>query len=438
MGTPVNTMNPNVHPALTRLKTEALGAWLAETWQAERADWLVMLVNNAVVHQRAMRLWKPSRRLPGGYCFVGASPVACPVTPTIYAQPGDEGLNLVTGGFLYRFAPRETGAALEVLLAAAYTEEEYHTVTALACLPPDFLPVWQAFEKGCSKLAHGLSVREDVRIIGGRARSFAPTVDWDDIVLPEALKADLFHDVHGFFRKGVPIYQRLKLKPFRKLLLAGVPGTGKTMLCAALAKWAIKQRYLVIYVSTMDGDGAQFWKIERALQIASDSKLPTLILLEELDAYLTKPDEKSMVLNVLDGSEATANEKGVLLIATTNYPAAIDERILKRPGRMDRVFIIPEADAASADTLLRHYLGEVWQAEHAALVPHLTGYPGAFIREVALHALTQIAHREQTHLPLEVLEESFRRLKQQIAARDDFLTRRGTLGFVPASNGQHA
>jgi SpoVK/Ycf46/Vps4 family AAA+-type ATPase len=149
------------------------------------------------------------------------------------------------------------------------------------------------------------------------------------------------------------------------------------------------------------------------------------VILEELDAYLHK-HEKALVLNVLDGSESFINERGTLLIATTNYPEAIDERILKRPGRLDRIFIIPETrDVNDAEKMLRQYLGGMWQDNHRELVSDLVGYPGAFIREVAVYALTQVAYDDGTELPLQLLSDSFKRLKEQIDARDDFLTKRG-------------
>ena len=164
--------------------------------------------------------------------------------------------------------------------------------------------------------------------------------------------------------------------------------------------------------------------------MAAFSAYPTLILLEELDAYL-HPHEKALVLNVLDGNESSMNDKGTLLIATTNYPEAIDERILKRPGRLDRIFIIPETRTQiDAEKMLRQYLGTMWQDEHKAMVPQLIGYPGAFIREVAVYALTQCAYDDLTVLTLEMLERSFHGLKEQLDARDDFLKTRGTTGFV--------
>jgi SpoVK/Ycf46/Vps4 family AAA+-type ATPase len=150
-----------------------------------------------------------------------------------------------------------------------------------------------------------------------------------------------------------------------------------------------------------------------------------------MDAYL-HADQKAQVLNVLDGSEAALNPKGTLMVCTTNYPEAIDERILKRPGRLDRIFIIPETKVAvDAEKMLRQYLGEMWNDSHARLVPKLVGYPGAFIREVAIHALTQVAYTDAAVLEYAVLEQSYRSLKEQIDARDDFLTERMGIGLQP-------
>jgi hypothetical protein len=104
--------------------------------------------------------------------------------------------------------------------------------------------------------------------------------------------------------------------------------------------------------------------------------------------------------------------------------------VLKRPGRLDRIFIIPETRRREdAEKMLKQYLGSMWSDEHRALVPRLVGYPGAFIREVAIFALTQVAYDDLTALPLAVLERSFNSLKEQIDVRDDFLTRRGGMSF---------
>jgi hypothetical protein len=422
------------------LKHDVMARWIEREWVPRFPDqaMLTLSVTQACVHQQVLARFDKTKALDGGYTFAGDEPFACEIAPPVahYTFNGD--LTLQTGAYVYRFTAADSDQTVEALVMATYWNDEAAMV-CLANIPAGFLATWTDFTNRCDNLSGMLNPSPRVRIIGGSRASFAPKVGWDEIILPDALKNDLLDDVESFFTRGIDIYQKLNLKPFRKLLLAGIPGTGKTMLCMALAKWALDRDYLVIYISSNDYSGAAFWKIERAVKIAAASELPTLILLEELDAYLNDDEDKALVLNVLDGAEAKENAKGTLLIATTNYPEAIDERVLKRPGRLDRVFIIPEVRALDeAEQMLRHYLGEHFRDEHAVLARDLVGYPGAFIREVTIHALTRMAFAGLEDLSFDLLEDSFTRLLDQITARDDFLTRHrdSGLGFAPAGNGR--
>jgi hypothetical protein len=428
------------------LKVDVMSRWIDTYWLPNfpGQDWLTLWVVNDCLEENVLKRFDADLELPDGWHFAGFEAADTQDFARV-SQSNHEGLvTYRAGAFVFRFvrggraehaeddSPAET---LDVLVIGAYYSDDawWHNIT-LACMPRAFIVAWTAFAKECNRLSDSLSPTNEVVIIGGRTNTFAPTVGWEEVVLPPRLKDDILEDVESFFTKGIEVYKRLNLKPFRKLLLAGVPGTGKTMICSALAKWALERQYVVIYVSSAvhnpnDDYSSSFGKIQRALSVAANSQCPALILLEELDAYLHE-DEKAMVLNVLDGSESSNNDKGTLLIATTNYPEAIDERVLKRPGRLDRIFIIPETRTeADAETMLRRYLGGVWDEAHRALVPDLIGYPGAFIREVAIYALTQMAYDDLTELPLEMLEKSFRGLKEQIEARDDFLNKRA--GWQP-------
>ncbi len=415
------------------LKFDLMGRWIETDWMPKRADQdlQTLWVPNDCLHAIVLEKFDRAHELTGGYHFAGHTALDNPVVPRVIEYDQDGVVNFLTGTYLFRFIPIEGETVVTVLVMGSYFTDQGNALT-LASVPAAFIKTWAAFSEECVRLARSLEPTEKVIILGGRTRSFVPTVEWDDVILPEALKRDLLEDVEAFFSKGIDVYKRLKLKPFRKLLLAGVPGTGKTMLCSALAKWALERNYLVIYISSADQQGATFGKIQHALYIASTSHYPTLILLEELDAYLQK-QEKALVLNVLDGSESSENDQGTLLIATTNYPEAIDERVLKRPGRLDRIFIIPETRAQEdAEKMLRKYLGDMWRDEHSAVAEKLVGYPGAFIREVAIYALTQVAYDDLPELPPGLLERSFDGLRLQIEARDDFLKqKRKTVGLVP-------
>jgi hypothetical protein len=409
------------------LKLDVLGQWIETEWLPHHSDQdlLTLFIPDSCIDDQVIERFNPEFELAGEFLFFGYKKIECPVITRAHNYDHAGHLHERSGAFLYQFTETTTGRITQILVMSAHYGNHGNDLVCLATVPQMFVPIWTAFTNECNRIARSLQPTQKVVVIGGRSPSFVPTISWDEVILPSQLKNDLMDDVVSFFVKGVAVYKRLNLKPFRKLLLAGIPGTGKTMLCTALAKWAIEQGYLVVYISSADRSGATFGKIEHAVAVASHSNFPTLIILEELDAYLHNKEEKAVVLNVLDGAESLVNDKGTLLIATTNYPEAIDERILKRPGRLDRIFIIPEIrEHDDAEKMLRKYLGSMWRDEHSVLVPSLIGYPGAFIREVAVYALTQVAYIDGTELSLEMLEDSFKRLKQQIDVRDNFLKHR--------------
>jgi cell division protease FtsH len=209
----------------------------------------------------------------------------------------------------------------------------------------------------------------------------------------------------------------------------GPPGTGKTTLCAALAKLALSQKRVVVYVSGADDDGASFRKIHHALNVVSESRHPVLLIVEEIDVYLRK-DDKAQILNVLDGLETPNNPRGALLLAPTNYPEVIDERIAKRPGRVDRIVHIPMIqDLDQAARMLLRYMGPQWQEDHRQVLHHLIGQTGAFVREIALYARMLAAHNHETAVSLDVLKESVASLSNQLATGYDLQPRR-PMGFV--------
>jgi hypothetical protein len=415
------------------MQYERLVTWAHEEWQSRWPDresiaiWASPECSNMI----AQKMMKPNRRLRGKARFLGVERVECPVVTPI-SDYGTWGKKMVftsaAGALLFHFD--SDSGPFEVLYISAFFDDEVQDLTAVALVPPDRLETWAQFEGLCARAVRPkIQRRRDVYIVGGMDASFDPKVSWDDVILPDDLKEQLINDVDSFFEDGVDIYRKLKLAPFRKLLLAGVPGTGKTMLCAALAKHCIDQGRVVVYVSGTDRDGASFEKIQRAFQAVANARYPTLLIVEEIDAYL-RGDDKARILNVMDGVESPNNPKGSLLIATTNYPEAIDERITKRPGRLDRIYIIPTIqDADQAEHMLRHYMAGQWDDSHAVVIDRLIGQPGAFVREAALAARMLAARERLTVVSLEMLERSIDTLAVQMTADRDFLTQRRPLGL---------
>jgi AAA+ superfamily predicted ATPase len=412
-----NSLNQQADP-LPDLRIEQVTRWMQEHWMARRPeyDWVTMSTANVCMDEEILEKFDDTVVLEEAYRYVSSHPIQQPRFPIVYDWYMEGILTQRTGSFVYHFSHPEKGP-LEVLMVSFYISDSEHT-TSIACMPRDFAPIWASFINACHRLRRP---KRKVTVVGGNQRHYEPRVSWEDIILPEELKHDIMSDVEAFFRRGFEVYRKLNLNPFRKILLAGVPGTGKTMLCNALAKWGLERDFEVLYVSGSDPNGAHFFKIQQALAIAASAQRPTLILLEEIDAFLSE-QQKSMILNVLDGVESFENEHGTMLVATTNYPESIDDRVLKRPGRLDRIYIVPPARSeAIADQMLKQYLGDMWKPEHHEMAQRLVDYPGAFIREVCVYALTQAVDSEDLEVPLELLRTSFDRLKNQIEARDKLM-----------------
>jgi predicted AAA+ superfamily ATPase len=417
------------------MQYERLVQWARDVWEERwpgrksMTIWASAECSNMIAQNQI----RAGRKLKGKARYDGLQPLDCPVVVPI-SDYGTRGKKMVltatAGAYIFKFSV-EGEDPFEVVYASSYFDDDVQDLTAVAIVPADKLETWAAFEFTCARAVRPrIRRRRDVYIIGGTDAFFDPTVDWDDVILPEDLKNDLIEDMEAFFSKGVLIYRQLKLSPFRKLLLAGVPGTGKTMLCAAMAKLAINQGRIVVYVSGSDRDGASFEKIQRALQAVTAARYPVLLIVEELDAYL-QGDDKARILNVLDGVESPNNPEGALMLATTNYPEVIDERIAKRPGRLDRIFVIPTIrDTEHAEQMLRHYMSDQWREEHLTVVSQLIDQPGAFVREAALHARMLAAHEHRTEVTLEFLQQSIDSLLRQIRTGNDFLRERRPIGLV--------
>lgn len=420
------------------MQYERLVQWAKEVWE-ERwpgRKFVTIWASAECSNMIAQNQIRAGRKLRGKARYDGLQPLDCPVVVPIsdYGSRGKKMMLTATAGaYLFKFSV-ENEDPFEVVYASSYFDDDVQDLTAVAIVPADKLETWAAFEFACARAVRPrIRRRRDVYIIGGTDAFFDPTVDWDDVILPDNLKGELSDDMEAFFTKGVQIYRQLKLAPFRKLLLAGVPGTGKTMLCAAMAKLAISHGRIVVYVSGSDRDGASFEKIQRALQAVTAARYPVLLIVEEIDAYL-QGDDKARVLNVLDGVESPNNPEGALLLATTNYPEVIDERIAKRPGRLDRIFVIPTIqDSGHAEQMLRHYMADQWRDEHLAVVSQLIDQPGAFVREAALHARMLAAHEHRTDVTLEFLQQSIDSLLRQIRSGNDFLRERRPIGLVNTS-----
>lgn len=154
----------------------------------------------------------------------------------------------------------------------------------------------------------------------------------------------IYDDVNQFF-DNIELYTRYSQPGSRRMLLVGEPGGGKTSAAFLLAQEYSKKMCVVV--------ASDLLSVMMHTYNISKAKMPTLVVLE--DAEATLPWRDSGVLNFLDGINQPKTLKGCYMILTTNHPKSIEPRILKRPGRIDKVIKFGALDEKNSIMCIKHY-----------------------------------------------------------------------------------
>jgi cell division protease FtsH len=164
------------------------------------------------------------------------------------------------------------------------------------------------------------------------------------------------------FLKNPDRYRKLGGRIPRGVLLAGRPGTGKTLLARAVAGEAGVPFFSVSaseFVEAIVGIGAS--RVRDLFKQAKESQ-PAIIFIDELDAIgrsrsagaagFGGNDEREQTLNqILTEMDGFESSEAVIVVAATNRPEVLDAALL-RPGRFDRRVTVPPPDKDGRQKIL--------------------------------------------------------------------------------------
>ena len=254
-----------------------------------------------------------------------------------------------------------------------------------------------------------------------RAQLYGPDkkkVTFKDVAGNEAAKQDLAEIVD--FLKSPKKYEKLGAKIPRGVLLAGDPGTGKTLMARAVAGEASVPFFSISgseFAEMFVGVGASR---VRDLFGKAKKNAPSIIFIDEIDAVAHKRDarggagrEDEQTLNqILVEMDGFDNDSGVIVVAATNRVDMLDKALL-RPGRFDRHVNVTLPERKDRLEILKvHFKGKPIEADVdlESLAKKTAGSSGADLANIANEAAITAAREGHKAISNKDLTEAFERV----------------------------
>lgn len=265
--------------------------------------------------------------------------------------------------------------------------------------------------------------RSNPRVISAagekKTRLERPTVTFSDVAGAEQAKLELLEVIE--FLKEPGKFIKLGARIPKGVLMAGLPGTGKTLMAKAVAGEAGAPFFSISgseFVEMFVGVGAS--RVRDLFKRARDQS-PAVIFVDEIDAVGRRRgvglgggnDEREQTLNQIlvemDGFDTDTN---VIVIAATNRPDVLDPALL-RPGRFDRKVILDRPDVNGREAILNiHIKGkplaeDVKISDLAKLTP---GFVGADLENLVNEAAILAARRNLNEIGQLEFQDSMERI----------------------------
>ncbi|WP_297074129.1 CDC48 family AAA ATPase [Thermococcus sp.] len=225
-----------------------------------------------------------------------------------------------------------------------------------------------------------------------------PNVRWDDIGGLEDVKQELREAVEWPL-KYPEAFAGLGITPPKGILLYGPPGTGKTLLAKAVANESQANFIAIKGPEVLSKWVGESEKNIREIFRKARQAAPTVIFIDEIDAIAPRRGTDvnrvtdRLINQLLTEMDGIQENSGVVVIGATNRPDIIDPALL-RPGRFDRLILVPAPDEKARLEIFKVHTRKVPLAEDVnleELAKRTEGYTGAdiaaVVREAAMLAM---------------------------------------------------
>ena len=246
-------------------------------------------------------------------------------------------------------------------------------------------------------------------------------VTFDDVAGIDEVKAEISEVVD--YLRNPDKYRKLGARAPKGVLLAGAPGTGKTLLARATAGEAGVPFFSASgseFIEMIVGVGASRVRelFEEARKVA-----PSIIFIDEIDTIgrarggtrsVGGHDEREQTLNqILTEMDGFSGAEGVVVLAATNKPDVLDPALV-RPGRFDRTITVHAPDQKGRLEILKVHTRKVPLADDADLdgiARSTPGMTGAELANLVNEAALAAARRGQATVRRSDLTEALEKIQ---------------------------
>ncbi len=251
-----------------------------------------------------------------------------------------------------------------------------------------------------------------------------PNVNWTDIGGLENIKQELKETIEWPL-KNPEAFSRLGIKPPKGILLYGPPGTGKTLIAKAVASESEANFILVKGPELLNKWVGESERGVRKIFEKARQTAPTIIFFDELDAIAPKRGlelgsrvTENVVNTILAEMDGLEEMQDVTILAATNRPDILDNALL-RPGRLDRLLLIPPPNEKSREEIFKIHTRNMplLDIDIEKLAEKTGGYVGSDIesvcREAALLALREDINTDK--ITNKHFEQALKKVKPSIS-----------------------
>lgn len=246
-----------------------------------------------------------------------------------------------------------------------------------------------------SLAAHDIYYKQCLMFERGRLDFVGVTpTSWSDVVLKEDVRDQIRRNTVDVL-KNMGRLDSLGLCPSQNMILISPPGMAKTTIFRAISCEA-------------DGQMTRIWCTGKSIESSANVTMlfeaaralaPCLVFIEDMDLFGRERGSfgyDGHILNeflaCLDGM---SQNKGVVVMASTNDIASMDEALVDRPGRFDMKVEMPLPDKADRSQMLKSFLlgygakldrsttPESWNT----LIDMTDGLTGAYVKSLAKSAV---------------------------------------------------